>query len=911
MSILPEFFILMRRAIADHSAQIEGFRLRCQWDAAYESVLWMKELTKMSFIVTAPGGLMLEHILDSYYPNWRLWAYWMPDIDHIKRLANIESQKLTAVLDIVALDGPDILTGSESTLREGLIKQYIERKPFVRWRSLVVEVASGTKDGLRDILGRVERALVVVLNASDASYSGMFNFFKEFMLARPIVARSLDIFEAIYKISDMPDNHIFDAIHEIYLNQTRIRGQHILHIQTLVRTFHDDRSGDLRAIIVQDWLRAGIENCLRDCKQAVRAQIDNALPWTYLAIEYHTFCTNLKATEDYWSSTNQETNTSHQWPSMELEELKTLIEIYDMARVQQSKHAGELPRKTKADCGTQDTAKELKQVSDPSRHPLEGHIEAYCFEHLLGEGPIRYPYRQTMTAFFQVWNSTSKPFVDVKRRELAILVSKSVSTDRELRCKCLAEIASGQCFVGPGSFLEDLINILNTPEGQLPQAILAMTNLLVERKTSAQCWREILYMWLEQNHQPKVSNGSDSALEHLLQALNAAEWFAFTNHIKTLFSDLNPADALHERFQSLLKCGLFDWTTKVSKFENTLTRLEVVLGENQDPVRYILAGNSNFDIKKCLLQLSVATPETADICLRIWDAAHGELNIPGMPNLPPTTDCVLGINFEAHSDSAWKLKLTEAMGFWEYVEDEIIREAARLENLQRALKKRDPTGTALLLQELGIPDNDFLSEKVKKLPARVIDMVKIISGTELEIRFPLSTVTGLQRQAMGIPTGAHSLQLRLILHNIEEIPPSFCLHFSSEKNLEILEHLPWTCSEDSKSPHKNVCTTTPSAFTWQLSRILHTQLRTGNLDIADLYKVMEQKMTEVGHACISCGTSHNAKLAKLRRATPCSIVDCARLWYKLPLEVRIPEIKTDTFAVDAMLTSVYVAAMSG
>jgi hypothetical protein len=215
------------------------------------------------------------------------------------------------------------------------------------------------------------------------------------------------------------------------------------------------------------------------------------------------------------------------------------------------------------------------------------------------------------------------------------------------------------------------------------------------------------------------------------------------------------------------------------------------------------------------------------------------------------------------------------------------------------------------LKELGVPNNSLLDDEILNLPAGIIDVVERVSEAEVEISFPLNAFTELQRGAVGIPKGANSLLLRLSIHNIDEIPLSFCVHFNNDGNLDTLDHTPWICSEGSRPPHENVCTTPQTAFVWQLNRILHTRLKIGNIGILELHKLVKKKMEQMGQLCISCETSHNAQKAQLRRATPCNLLSCARLWYKLPLDVRVPEIRTDTFAVDAMLTSVYAAAMSG
>ncbi|KAH7392856.1 hypothetical protein BKA66DRAFT_557617 [Pyrenochaeta sp. MPI-SDFR-AT-0127] len=83
MNILPEFFILLRRAIKDYSTQLEGLRLKSKWAAAHKAIFWMVDLEMTSPAVTPPGYLLPEHIFDSQFPAWRLWSQWRPNIERI------------------------------------------------------------------------------------------------------------------------------------------------------------------------------------------------------------------------------------------------------------------------------------------------------------------------------------------------------------------------------------------------------------------------------------------------------------------------------------------------------------------------------------------------------------------------------------------------------------------------------------------------------------------------------------------------------------------------------------------------------------------------------------------------------------------------------------------------------------
>lgn len=258
-----------------------------------------------------------------------------------------------------------------------------------------------------------------------------------------------------------------------------------------------------------------------------------------------------------------------------------------------------------------------------------------------------------------------------------------------------------------------------------------------------------------------------------------------------------------------------------------------------------------------------------------------------------------------------KDKLLEAGKFWAKIEDDLFQEAKRLEQVQKTLKLKDPKGTVLLLQQIGVPDTTELDEEIAKLPTSVIDAVERVGDNEVEISFSLAAFTQLERAAMGIPEATNTILLRLFLDYSGELSPSFCIHYNNDPGLESLEHSRYSCSSSSELPSKQICKSVPSAFIWQLNRKVHTQLRGHYTGIADLHQSLTKLLPTMFQYCIACGSSHNAGDAYLRRYTPCDLSSCSQLWYGLPLHVRIPEIRTDTFAVDILLSSIYAAAMTG
>jgi hypothetical protein len=1026
MDVLPEYAMLMRRAIADFSTQLEGFKLRSQWAAAYEAVLWMVELAKASPVTTPPGHLLPEHILDAQFPAWRAWTNWRPNLERIKLFASTSSDQLAVVLDIIALEGPDMVTGVKSTLREGLIARYDGIKTFLRWRSIIIEVPERTQGSLSAILEKTARLLDTAIASSEDNHQERFELFRDLVVARPVTMASLDVFEATCRIPYTPENDIYNAVREVYNNRSQLDGQHVLALQHLTCAFNEDQSADLRRLLLQDWLRSGIEKCVQECHKAVLAHMGQGLPWLALAHEYHVFCTKLKASEHHWPPEYRTFKNHPKWPS--LDDMDTIVQIYDEVQRQELKQDPDISKPAISKHEEPDTAKQTegkvlqpcKDGRDKSiRHPLEENIEAYCVDRVLGGKAMSHSCKRTMAAIIHIWKSTSKPSIDLERRELAVLVSQRAGTDFILRCRCLAGIASSEEMLQPKTFVKDLLAILRELEKDTSQAIIMFIQLLASQKVAALHWKDRLHVWLDRQCQPGVFNGK-TVLDHSVQTLKAAQWLSFMDSTEALCSDTTFSDSSNKTVPPILQADLLRWRKHLSNYAGTLTRLEAMLGDNLEPVQCLLTCHSwhksfavildclqkvegkpvellmqkivsklskdadnPLELRECLLDIAIASPTAVEICYRIWDAKHGYLNIPGLPDtmqinsrgslsrkgisrksVPthagPSTEpqtakpyatetnftvarkvpsavvdvmtagwilnsdigdrdrdavasvaAVLGLCKEEHSTSVWNAKLKEAMAFWEEIENEILAEAMRLEALQKGLKAKDPKGTALLLKELGIADNSLLDDEIATLPAGVSDMVEKVGDNEVEISFPLASFTELQRGAMGIPEGANNILLRLSLHDMDERPPSFCTHFNNDEDIETLQHTSWVCTNDSRSPYENFCVTRQTAFAWQLHRIIHTQLRIGNVRIADLHRLVKEKMDHLGQACVACGVSHKAQKSHLRRATPCDMMSCARLWYQLPLDVRVPEIRTDIYAVDMMLTSVFAAAMSG
>jgi hypothetical protein len=1011
MNLIPEFALLTKKAIEIYALQLEGLRLSNDWVAVYESVLWMVELAKTS-PVTAPSGYLLpEHFLDSQFPAWRIYTRWKPDLERIKLLARSKRDDLAVVSDLVALEGPDMMTGQENTLRDGLTTQYKGTKTLLQWRGIIIEVPDRTQESLGAILAQVAQLLAVITINPGLDHEYRFELFRFSTIARPITTTNLKIFEETCRIPYAPDTNIYNAVREVLENQQQLAGENTLAIQNLLRVLIDYRASYLQDVFLQDWLRLGIENCVQECQGAVRAHIDLGLSWTQLAIEYHSFCTVVEASEKLWPEKHPTMKISQQRPS--LDDLKIVTEIHDalqLHRINHSKGSTTSPSKVYV-------SSDLLGEEHVGVHPILKHVEAFCIDRVLGQEAMSESAERIIEAMMHVWKSTSKPIVDLRRRDLAILVLESAGNDFSLACRCLTNITFASLL---DTSVMNLIIVLRKSESELSEAIVDFVRLVTALdKTWAECWKDLLYSWIERQAQPAVFKQQDDVLQRSLKTMSVVEWLPFMRRVGVLFGERNSGHTVWSKIPPLVHPLLFKWTATLIEYTGTLTRLETVLGPGHEAMRFLLAyyieariSTTNLlhlqkaqempvenlmqrmigklstkasrepKVQDCLIDLARATPETIDICYRVWDAKHEGLEIPGLPNITSTQAqsqekvahhhaslesdvtgassltsvrpwiptkfasrravpsavvevmvsgymrsdefsdidksaiaslaTLLEIDVDPVDKSAWNSKLNEATQFWELIETEILREAARLESLVKTLKVKDPKATKLLCEELGIKCNNALDDEMEHLPPGLIDVVERMGENEVDISFSLHAFTDLQRGAMGIPEGATSLLLRLYVPTIDEMPYTFCIHFNNDKDIDTIDYKHFGCLPGSKSPPESICTTNLTAFVWQLRRIIHTKRQDGCIKIVDIHKYVKTKMDCLGNFCVACNTSHlAASKAQIRRSVPCNLLACARLWYDLPLDVRVPEIRTDLYVVDLMLTSVHAAAMSG
>jgi hypothetical protein len=164
----------------------------------------------MSLPSRPPEILHIEHILNTRFQSWRIWANWKPNFNRVLRYANMDDTRFSTVLDIATLEGPDVRTGRETTSRQGRVARYEEKNRWTQYRGLSVEVPDCTKSTLATILKRLVQRLDTVSGSRPGSES-LFELFLELTITQKITMRDLALFEAAIKIPYTSENDCYNS----------------------------------------------------------------------------------------------------------------------------------------------------------------------------------------------------------------------------------------------------------------------------------------------------------------------------------------------------------------------------------------------------------------------------------------------------------------------------------------------------------------------------------------------------------------------------------------------------------------------------------------------------------------------------------------------------------------------------
>jgi hypothetical protein len=335
-------------------------------------------------------------------------------------------------------------------------------------------------------------------------------------------------------------------------------------------------------------------------------------------------------------------------------------------------------------------------------------------------------------------------------------------------------------------------------------------------------------------------------------------------------------------------------------------------------------GSNALAIVDALSSLDSATEQGCDICLQVVDFAQNkpcelvEVVLAGYLQAPDSTDAdrealrsvAEVFDMRPGSTRDWSeagLKVVTDYLDAEYAE--LFAEAQRLEEMRFLLKSIDPQGTSKILESVGIEDGSAVDDALASLPPGLISVVERVDDMRVEMLFPLTHLTQLQRLRFGLGN-ARSLYLHFVIAH----DPAFCLHLDSEMKGKgraghaTTIHHPWQAISGGEEPDLPICQGRTSPAKYHLSRAIARHLAEGFTSLEAVHVLLTSILKDLGKGCITCARDHGVKI---RGPTTCSQAVCRNAFRSASLEVHLCQIRQDPDAVDFLLSMVYSAASSG
>lgn len=264
---------------------------------------------------------------------------------------------------------------------------------------------------------------------------------------------------------------------------------------------------------------------------------------------------------------------------------------------------------------------------------------------------------------------------------------------------------------------------------------------------------------------------------------------------------------------------------------------------------------------------------------RLAVAALGDLfQVPDKPQAPLTSEVDSNV-------SAFKTEFAS-----------LIANARSLESLRWKMERKEPTKLASLLTQVGIENFRSVDAPQGRLSPDLIDSLSIINEGDYELCFELTSLSELRRKALGIPSAARILLLRIKDENGPKVAITFNLPDQEEDSLTFSNPFD---RHQTALVHSNLflyyigshLCNIMSSLEWQYS-------------LQSVHSRISKLITLSPSTCIFCQKSLSVRLWK---PATCS-KDCSVQLRAVPLEVRLHNLLIDPLSIDLLLTSLYACA---
>lgn len=565
---------------------------------------------------------------------------------------------------------------------------------------------------------------------------------------------------------------------------------------------------------------------------------------------------------------------------------------------------------------------------------LISQIDAYCKYLLFPQCDIDSELIELVKALMGFWQQST----DGDRRDLALQIAQCPGTEKQLSCQRISQIIGLD-----EEIVSTVLAIFKGRRENRVDSLFEFSRLLVTKATPElrNCWRMILYH--------EIHSQDEYIFDQALKTLTTKRWFQWLQFIQTLFQDmmdwyspkllkpeihtwvqrLRPYLATLENLEhnSALPCLLKGYNTSTNeKLEQILIWIKETQGIHRRKViesvvaDLDISGSNAGDIEGELAIISRTTSKGAEICINMLEACQegsmqfveiylsGSLQTPDLSVMDRQALMILATHCGVHVEAgdARSAHISDvAANYFAGSFEQLLAEAQRLEDLRLSLCAVDPDSVSRLLAKLHIEPASSFDDMLATLPVTIIDMVERVGENEVELRFPITNLTMLQRHAIAVGE-AESFFVRLKFSS-KGIPTEFCVHLAETDFGDVREHTLWNVYQGHLAPHQHFCYGQPSRGVYQLSRIVWGRLRKETVSLENIYSFISTSIPDMSRSCIICGSGK----AHLRRSTTCQKDNCRSAFSIADCEIVLADIWQNPTVADLLLTIADAAAESG
>ncbi|TID20023.1 hypothetical protein E6O75_ATG07483 [Venturia nashicola] len=920
---------LVRQSSSILSTRMETLKSNADWFAAHKQTSWLHD----DFKVVAnqsnirPDDLSIVDIFDETFPSWSSWAAWEPNERAIQayalHLSTLPHDKFL-IRDLLALEGPDFEIRDRfrrihySTMREQL--SAVNRTKLVhRCGAIKFDLFGSRPNHVRATLDALSGLVFDVCTKDTVKHDNCrMLLLQQICLSESINEERLWLLEAAFATGSTA---VISAVREVKIAEKEGREPDAEVVSTLFKAMEWDASIELRRLL-GEFVVASMCKYLEKAQRTLKTIVDVNRNWTFSDLQL------LEALQSFGEVCGMSPKLNRHFPEqsrMTLERWPAKWEVQECYQIILL---------------TQDNIL-------TSTKWLTTQVKTYLLYRLVSPWLISVETQSAKLAtrliesLLHLWRKTQ----DHDRRSMALMAAQSDAiSDDCLRLKCIHQL--GFIEDGFSKILKFLVE--NCQSNLAGEACVSFARALTLEEDLIETWRFPLRL--------VITEESEKLEKWALQTLDVGSWINWIDDVGRIFPDM--IHAIGEDSPFFLTGDLHRWALTLRSNLATLKRLESrdwmrhsdamacmlkggdirLCHELERIIKFLDVaceevkwdtfvalvarldrnGQNAETIRTAIFQVSMATVPGVEACLHILES-YEEVSLQVAETMLACwlneedmmdRDClaleavalVLGMDAEGPGEPT--LDSLEATHV--HLDEQfraLIAEAVRLEGLRIAFKIKDPNGTALILDEVGVEDSFLLDDILSSLPSDLIDVVERISDHEVELQLPLTRLTALQKKAIGSGS-AQSLLVRFS-PGFNGLPPNFCFHWDNEpKELAIAGHSPCLAFPFLEPEHS--CHGRPSPGVYQLSRIFSRHLiNNGFTSIQDVYKFLVSEMSILYTKCLVCAIPH---AYNMRRSTVCKDPQCLKTYKTLHLDVRVADIRHDPAVVDLLLTMVHASA---